>query len=197
MSRATLRVEVGVVMAVATFAIGITATNAIAWPNEQPAPTPQHGDKGDDKHKGDKDDDKHKGEKGDDKHKGEKGDDKHNGGKGEQPKPQPERPITPTGQQTPPVPVTPAAPPPVVPQGGPAPEPEQPVTSETVPPDQPTVPDSPVVTQAPPQPGAPAVPVAERSELAKTGLDPALIALLGAMCLGGGVVLFRRAVARN
>ena len=30
-------------------------------------------------------------------------------------------------------------------------------------------------------------PAANRTELAKTGLDPALIALLGAMCLGGGV----------
>jgi LPXTG-motif cell wall-anchored protein len=53
------------------------------------------------------------------------------------------------------------------------------------------------VAQPPPQPGAPTVPVADRSELASTGLDPALIALLGAMCLGGGALLFRRALARN
>jgi LPXTG-motif cell wall-anchored protein len=66
-----------------------------------------------------------------------------------------------------------------------------------VPPEQPTVPESPVVAQPPPQPGAPTVPVAERRELATTGLDPALIALLGAMCLGGGALLFRRALARN
>jgi len=39
--------------------------------------------------------------------------------------------------------------------------------------------------------------VAQRSQLAKTGLDPALIALLGALCLGGGALLFRRALARN
>jgi hypothetical protein len=59
------------------------------------------------------------------------------------------------------------------------------------------VPDNPVVTQPPPQPGAPTVPVAERSELAETGLDPALIALHGALFLGGGALLFRRALARN
>jgi LPXTG-motif cell wall-anchored protein len=178
MSRATLPVKVGVAMAVAAFAIGLTAANAIAWPNEQPAPTQQHGDKDNNKHKGDK------GEE-------------ENEGKGEKP-PQPEQPTPPTGQQTPPAPpATPAAPPPVTSQGGPPPVPEQPpVTTENVP-KQPTVPENPVITQAPPQPGAPAVPVAERRELAKTGLDPALIALLGAMCLGGGALLFRRALARN
>jgi LPXTG-motif cell wall-anchored protein len=53
------------------------------------------------------------------------------------------------------------------------------------------------VAQAPPEAGAAAVPVAERRELAQTGLDPALIALLGALCLGGGGLLFRRALARN
>ena len=59
------------------------------------------------------------------------------------------------------------------------------------------MPESPVVAQAPPEAGAPVSPAANRTELAKTGLDPALIALLGAMCLGGGALLFRRALARN
>ena len=59
------------------------------------------------------------------------------------------------------------------------------------------MPESPVVAQAPPEEGAPTSPAAKRTELAKTGLDPALIALLGAMCLGGGALLFRRALARN
>ena len=58
MSRATLPLKVGVVMAVAAFAIGLTASNALAWPNEQPAPTPQHGDKDNNKHKGDKGDER-------------------------------------------------------------------------------------------------------------------------------------------
>jgi LPXTG-motif cell wall-anchored protein len=59
------------------------------------------------------------------------------------------------------------------------------------------VPESPVVAQAPPEEGAPTSQAASRKELAKTGLDPGLIALLGAMCLGGGGLLFRRALARN
>jgi LPXTG-motif cell wall-anchored protein len=52
------------------------------------------------------------------------------------------------------------------------------------------------VAQAPPEQPALA-PVAERKELAQTGLDPGLIALLGALCLAGGGLLFRRALARG
>jgi LPXTG-motif cell wall-anchored protein len=85
---------------------------------------------------------------------------------------------------------------PVVSQGT-TPAPEQPVTTESVPTKKGGVPESPVVAQAAPGAGAPATPVAERSQLARTGLDPALIALLGALCLGGGGLLFRRALARN
>jgi LPXTG-motif cell wall-anchored protein len=76
----------------------------------------------------------------------------------------------------------------------PAPAPEQP--AESLPPEQEGVPESPVVAQAPPGEGAP-TPVASRKELAKTGLDPGLIALLGAMSLGVGGLLFRRALARS
>jgi LPXTG-motif cell wall-anchored protein len=71
------------------------------------------------------------------------------------------------------------------------------VETEVVPPVRNGVPDNPVVAQAPPEEAAPTAPAAERRELAKTGLDPALIALLGAVCLGGGGLLFRRALARN
>ena len=39
-------------------------------------------------------------------------------------------------------------------------------------------------------------PVVERKQLASTGLDPVLMALLGALCLAGGGLLFRRAVVR-
>ena len=39
-------------------------------------------------------------------------------------------------------------------------------------------------------------PVVERKQLASTGLDPVLMALLGAFCLAGGGLLFRRAVVR-
>jgi hypothetical protein len=181
MSRATLPSKVGVVMALAAFVIGITAANAVAWQNEQPPPTtPQHGDN-----------DNHKGDKGEEEHEG----------KGEKQKPQPQPPTPPAGQQTPPAPAaTPPAPAPtpapVVSQGV-TPAPEQPVSVESVPPKKGRGPQSPVVAQAPPAAGAPATPVAERNQLARTGLDPALIALLGALCLGGGGLLFRRALARN
>jgi hypothetical protein len=39
-------------------------------------------------------------------------------------------------------------------------------------------------------------PAAERGALARTGLSPSLIALLGAFCLVGGAFLFRRGLAR-
>jgi LPXTG-motif cell wall-anchored protein len=181
MSRATLP-KAGVALVLAAFVIGITAANALAWPNEQP-PAPAHEDKGkDNKHKGDKDE-------GEDEEEGK--------GKKEKPQPQPQVPTQPAGQPPPPAAVTTPPPPaPVVSQGAPPPAPEQPVT-EQLPPEQGRVPESPVVAQAPPQAGAPSVPVAERQELAKTGLDPALIALLGALCLGGGGLLFRRALVRR
>jgi LPXTG-motif cell wall-anchored protein len=52
------------------------------------------------------------------------------------------------------------------------------------------------VAQAPTAESAPLAPVSEHRKLARTGLDPAVIALLGALCLGGGAFLFRRAMAR-
>jgi len=170
-------------MALAAFVIGITAANAMAWgtggETDKPS-TPKHQDK--DKNKGHDDDD----------------DDEGKGGH-EKPKPQPKPPVTPpAGQPSPPGPATvpPAAPAPapVVSLGAPPPPPAQ---NGTVPPEQGGVPDNPVVAQAPPEAGAPVSPAAERQELAKTGLDPALIALLGAACLGGGALMFRRALARN
>ena len=179
MSRATLPVKIGVVMAVAAFAVGITAANAIAWPNEQPPPT-KPPSTGTNKDKGDHEEE----------------------GKGEKPKPQPQPPTPPAGQPTPPAPaVTPPAAPtpaPVVSQGAPTPAPARAAGQHGGrAAQQGAVPESPVVAQAPPQSGSETVPVAQRSQLAKTGLDPALIALLGALCLGGGALLFRRALARN
>jgi LPXTG-motif cell wall-anchored protein len=56
-------------------------------------------------------------------------------------------------------------------------------------------PQGPEVAQTPTQ--APLAPVAERKELAKTGIDPGLIAMLGALCLVGGGLLFRRSLARG
>lgn len=184
MSRWTLPYKAGVVMALAAFVIGITAASALGWgssgeqQDKPPATTPK--DK--DKDKGHKDDD-------DDKEEGKGGNDK--------PKPQPTTPQSQPGPTVTPPAATPPAP--VVSQGvpTPAPAPDQPVDTETLPPEQGGGPESPVVAQAPPEAGAAASPAASRTELAKTGLDPALIALLGAFCLGGGGLLFRRALARN
>ncbi|MGH2978998.1 MAG: hypothetical protein ACRDLQ_05100, partial [Solirubrobacterales bacterium] len=71
MSRATLPLKVGVVMALAAFVIGITAANALAWGTEgqdKPAPTaPKHEDEDKDKDKGDRDDDEEEGKGGHEK----------------------------------------------------------------------------------------------------------------------------------
>ena len=179
MSRWTFPQKAGIVMTVAAFVIGITAATALGWgsggqENEKPpTSTP--------KHEGNKDNDKNEEEHG----------------KGEKPKPKPPETTAPAGQPAQPAPAaTPPAvtpPTPVVSQGVPAPPatPEQPTGTKSAPP------QSPVVAQASPGGSVPTTPVANRKQLAKTGLDPALIALLGALCLGGGGLLFRRALARS
>jgi LPXTG-motif cell wall-anchored protein len=184
MSRWQLPLKAGIVMALAAFVIGITAASALGWGSggeteKPPSSGPKH-DQG-------KDNDEDEGK----------------GGKGnhEQPKPKPPEtaPTPPAGQQVPPAttpPVAQAPPAPVVSQGTPT-TPAQPAP---LPPEQESgggVPQSPVVAAAPPAASAPTTPVANRTQLAKTGLDPALIALLGALCLGGGGFLFRRALART
>jgi LPXTG-motif cell wall-anchored protein len=108
----------------------------------------------------------------------------------------------PTQTTTPPVtqppPATPAAPPPVTSQTTPTP-PEKVGggstpggNNESGPSGKP---QGPVVAETPT--AAPLAPVAERKELAETGIDPGLIALLGALCLVGGALLFRRSLARG
>jgi LPXTG-motif cell wall-anchored protein len=54
-----------------------------------------------------------------------------------------------------------------------------------------------VKERVPVQKAPPLAPVAERRQLASTGLNPALIAIAGMLCLVGGAFLFRRAVVRN
>ena len=108
----------------------------------------------------------------------------------------------PTQTTTPPViqppPATPAAPPPVTSQTTPTP-PEKvgggstPGGNNEAGPSE--KPQGPVVAETPT--AAPLAPVAERKELAETGIDPGLIALLGALCLVGGALLFRRSLARG
>lgn len=75
-----------------------------------------------------------------------------------------------------------------------APPPEQPAGE--APEEEEEAGRGPEVAQEIPGEEAPLAPVAEQRKLAKTGLNPALIALLGAFSLGGGIFLFRRALAR-
>jgi hypothetical protein len=185
MSRWTLPYKAGVVMALAAFVIGITAASAMAWPSggetdKPPAETPKQ-DK-DKEGKGEKDDE--------DRDKG--------GHQKPQPQPKPPEVTPPSGAEVPPAPAAPAGPPaPVTAQEAPpAPTaPEQPVEVQAPPAEEEGVPQSPIVAQAAPTEAAPAAAAAERQELARTGLDPALIGLLGALCVGAGGLLFRRALA--
>jgi LPXTG-motif cell wall-anchored protein len=169
MSRLTFTKRAGVLMAVVAFVLGITAASALGWANEgETAPAkPKH--EGNEKNKGKEEEGEEQGEK-------------------EKPKPEQPKVVTPPAAQ--PAPTPPAPPAPVVSQGAPTPPPAPPVSTESVPP------EAPVVAQAPPEQPALA-PVAERKELAKTGIDPELIALLGALCLAGGGLMFRRALART
>jgi LPXTG-motif cell wall-anchored protein len=170
MSRLALRQKSGVVAALAALVMGLTAAAALGWANEG------NGNK-----------------------------DKEHGNK-----PPPTVTVPPPTQTTPPPvtqppPVTPASPPPATSQGTPS-TPTTPEkvgggstpggnkdTGETGGPSE--TPQGPEVAQTPTQ--APLAPVAERKELAETGIDPGLIALLGALCLVGGVLLFRRSLARG
>jgi outer membrane biosynthesis protein TonB len=108
-----------------------------------------------------------------------------------------ETPPTVTTPTTPTAPVTPApAPTPTPPAAAPAPAP--------APPEQVTVkrPPKPKAKRkqkraAPVQVTRPTLaPAVERKQLARTGLDPAVMVLLGFFCLAGGGLLFRRAMGR-
>ena len=184
MSRATLRQRrgaIGLVFAVVVFALGMTAAVALGWQNEQQPQEQSKNEQEKGKEHGNKENEKNQ---------------QHNQ-KNEKPQTQttPTTPTTPT--QT-----VPAAPPPVAAQPQPTPSqaPSPPVNSQGAP-EQPSGNEQPSgggkeVAQAPTAESAPLAPVSEHRKLARTGLDPAVIALLGALCLGGGAFLFRRAMAR-
>jgi hypothetical protein len=173
MSRLTLQYKVGLVFALTALVVGLSSSAALGWGNER-----EHGNKG------------------------------NHGQKNKPPQPGP------TGPSAPPVapgPVTPAPPP-----AGPAPAPQV-VPTQTPAPvkalgqkkerkaakrrgggGQAPVSGQKVLAEA----GAPeTVAIAPTSEtgggeLASTGLDPLLLALLGVFCLAGGGLLFRRALTR-
>ena len=167
MSRLALRQKSGVVAAIAALVMGLTAAAALGWANEG---------------NGNNDKEKEHGNK-----------------------PPPTATVPPPTQTTttPPVtqppPATPAAPPPVTSQTTPTP-PEKVGGGSTPGGNNETggpsgKPQGPEVAETPT--AAPLAPVAERKELAETGIDPGLIALLGALCLVGGALLFRRSLARG
>jgi cytoskeletal protein RodZ len=177
MSRETLRQRAGwasVVFAVVVFAIGMTAAVALGWENEQ---QPK--------------------EHGKNEQQGKQHGNKENENENENEKNKPHQ----QGNQQPPTPTTPTTPaqPPQTVPAPPQPAPAQapsPVGARGAPEQQPSA-GGKEVAQTPAAESAPALaPVSEQQKLARTGLDPALIALLGVVCLGGGAFLFRRAMAR-
>jgi LPXTG-motif cell wall-anchored protein len=198
MSRPTYRQTAGAVFAVVALMLSVTATAAIGWGGEDQdygkSQKKEHGSNKDTEDYGSKDDHKGKEEYGD----------KEDTGKNDYGKKPP--------AETPPVPPTTTTPPPVTVIPPPGAETPPTVTTQTRPPSTPTTPGGPPTTttdQGPPQttttPGTtppttttpPLTPVAQRKRLAETGLSPWLISLFGAAFLGGGGLLFRRALVRD
>lgn len=192
MSRSVVRHRALLVLALIALGVGATAVPALAGDS---GGWDQHSDykggKGKDYGKG-KD---HGKDYGRDHNKGNDHGKDYGKGKdhGNKPQPAPETPVTPQPSPTPTTPTpTPATP--VAPEGSPSQSaPEQP--AETTPEEA----ESPTVAQTPTagQESVSAAPAAEREELAKTGIDPGLIALFGVFLVGGGALLFRRALASN
>jgi hypothetical protein len=118
-----------------------------------------------------------------------------NQGKGHGKKETPPTVTTPAAPTTPPAATTPA-PAPTPPAAAPAPPTSEQVTVKRAPkPKRAKREQKRAVPTA--APSAPTLaPVVERKQLARTGLDPLVMALLGLLCLAGGGLLFRRALAR-
>jgi hypothetical protein len=215
MSRPTFGQKIGLVFALVVFAFAVGATGALGWSQQDSGKdkgsscnctckcdkgTPAKGDDKEHAKKNDSEDSDH-ANKGDseDKDHGNKGDDededKDHGNKGEDEDED-------NGEQKP------TGAPPAESGAPPAP----PVAAQGAPPSAP-----PVGTGAIPGEGeelageeglggsettasgeAPKLKtVAQRKRLASTGLDPGLIALLGAVSLIGGALLFRRSLTRD
>jgi hypothetical protein len=169
MSLSAFQKKAGLIFAVAAFVLGVTAATALGWANEKNNKGKEHG-------------------------------------KNETP-PTVTTPTPAPPQQPQQVPTTPA-PTPAPPAGVP---PAPPVGAQT-PPEQVTARGAPkqkhkgggakqqreqnVPAEVTPGTQTTLAPVVERKQLARTGLDPILMALLGAFCLAGGGLLFRRAVVR-
>jgi hypothetical protein len=169
MSRSTFQRKAGLIFALAAFVLGVTAATALGWANE-----------------------------------------KNNKGKDHGKNETPPTVTTPTPTPAPPeqpqqVPTTPAptpappaaAPAPVTPQSTPAQTPPQRVKEQGEQKGEKQQQEQNVPAEVTPATQTALAPVVERKQLARTGLDPVLMALLGAFCLAGGGLLFRRAVTRQ
>jgi LPXTG-motif cell wall-anchored protein len=93
---------------------------------------------------------------------------------------------------------TPAAPAPApTPQAAPTPAPVEQVQANAAP--KPKGAERKAAQNVPAEETLPSettlAPAVERKQLASTGLDPVLMALLGMLCLAGGGLLFRRAIS--
>jgi outer membrane biosynthesis protein TonB len=168
MSLTTFQKKAGLIFALAAFVLGVTAAAALGWENEENNKGKEHGK--------------------------------------EETPPTVTTPTTPAPpEQVTPVaptvttPTAPAQPQQVTPPPpAPAPAPSQPVESKGAPErkggakqEEKNVPAE-VAPSAQPT----LAPAVERKQLARTGLDPVVMALLGVFCLAGGGLLFRRAMAR-
>jgi hypothetical protein len=188
MSRLTYRQIAGAVLAIGALVLGLTAAAAIGWGGENQGKGQDYTQKND---HGSKD---QSGGKQDYGNKEQSGGNHDYGNKKPPTETVPPRTVTspPVTETSPPVVVT--SPPSTVTVQGPPSVTTQ-TKTKTV-----TTKAKKVLTRTtpPPPPKAPPLtPVAERKRLASTGLSPWLIALFGAALLGGGSVLFRRALARD
>jgi outer membrane biosynthesis protein TonB len=166
MSLTTFQKKAGLIFALAAFVLGVTAAAALGWENEENNKGKEHGKE-------------------------------ETPPTVTTPTPAPEQ-VTPAAP-TVTTPTTPAQPQQVTPPPpAPAPAPSQPVESKGAPErkggakqEEKNVPAE-VAPSAQPT----LAPAVERKQLARTGLDPVVMALLGVFCLAGGGLLFRRAMAR-
>jgi uncharacterized protein HemX len=179
MSGATFRRKTGLIFAVVALGLGMTATAALGWENEE---------------KANKDFGKHEQEHGENQK-------EHGNKQKEQVKQEQQAPsaVVPPTQPTAPQPgaapaPAPAPASPVTTQGAPTPAPEERASAESAP--EETEQAAGKGREILAEEAAPLAPVAEQRKLAQTGLNPALIALLGAFSLVAGGFLFRRALVR-
>jgi len=197
---AGVRYRAGAIFAVVVFVLGVTAAVAAGWStsgdtNDKVAHEGKgkEGDGRDDNDKGrSKDNGDREGKKKDNEDK-DHGDKEKSKGKEDQDTDNEDN-----ESKDQPAVTTPSAPgAPITVQTTPS-SPTTPLTPSSTPsttPGSPALPGEPVVAKTPGE-ETELTPAAKRKKLAETGLDPALIAVLGMMLVGGGVLLFRRAFAR-